>query len=344
MLLRNIPAIPPDASDVLIEACNLRKWFPIRQGILGRATTHLKAVDDVSLSIRRGEVLAVVGESGSGKSTLGRLILRLMEASGGEVRLGGVNLTHLGRAELRAMRSRMQIIFQDPFSSLNPHMRIGEALLEILNVQRIGQSAAERHDRVAALLEQVGLRPGAAERFPHEFSGGQRQRIGIARALAVEPEFIVADEPVSALDVSIQAQVVNLLQDLKDQLGLTVMFISHDLAVVRHIADRVAVLYLGRLMEVGPARQVFEQPLHPYTQALLAAVPDPSGGVRKDRVLLKGDIPSPVKPPSGCVFRPRCPYALPACSEATPVLRDVEPGRQKACIRDDILPRSRESQ
>jgi oligopeptide/dipeptide ABC transporter ATP-binding protein len=343
-MLSHETAVMPKASDILVEVRNLRKWFPVRQGILGRVTTHLKAVDDVTLAIQRGEVLAVVGESGSGKSTLGRLILRLMEATSGEIRLGDVDLTHLGRAELRAMRSRMQIIFQDPFSSLNPHMRIGEALLEILNVQRIGKNADERRSRVAALLEQVGLRPGAAERFPHEFSGGQRQRIGIARALAVEPEFIVADEPVSALDVSIQAQVVNLLQDLKDQLGLTVMFISHDLAVVRHIADRVAVLYLGRLMEVGPARQVFEQPLHPYTHALLAAVPDPRGGVRKDRVLLKGDIPSPVKPPSGCVFRTRCPYALPGCAEEIPELRVVEPGRQKACIRDDILPRSRELQ
>ncbi|TKT69928.1 oligopeptide/dipeptide ABC transporter ATP-binding protein [Aquamicrobium sp. LC103] len=335
--------MPSETSDVLIEARNLRKWFPIRRGVLGRVTAHVKAVNDVSLSIQRGEVLAVVGESGSGKSTLGRLILRLMEATSGEIRLGDVDLTHLGAAELRAMRRRMQIVFQDPFSSLNPHMRIGDALLEILTVQRIGANAAERRARVGALLEQVGLRPGAADRFPHEFSGGQRQRIGIARALAVEPEFIVADEPVSALDVSIQAQVVNLLQDLKDELGLTIMFISHDLAVVRHIADRVAVLYLGRLMEIGPARDVFERPLHPYTHALLAAVPDPRG-VRKDRILLKGDIPSPIKPPTGCVFRTRCPYALPACAETAPPLRTAEAGRQKACIREDILLPPRELQ
>lgn len=328
-------------SDALIEVRNLRKWFPIRQGLFRRVIANVKAIDEVSFSIRRGEVLAVVGESGSGKSTLGRLILRLTEATGGEIRLDDIDLIHLGNAELRAIRRRMQIIFQDPFSSLNPHMRIGDALQEVLFVQRIGNNAAERRSRVAALLEQVGLRPGAAERFPHEFSGGQRQRIGIARALAVAPEFIVADEPVSALDVSIQAQVVNLLQDLKDRLGLTIMFISHDLAVVRHIADRVAVLYLGRLMEVGPAKDVFRHPLHPYTEALLAAVPDPRRGVRKHRILLKGDIPSPVNPPSGCVFRTRCPYALPACAEAIPTLRFVEPGRQKACIRDDLFPRSR---
>ncbi|WP_205837142.1 ABC transporter ATP-binding protein [Neorhizobium sp. T25_13] len=327
--------------DILVEARHLRKWFPIREGVFQRVTGHVKAVEDVSLSIRRGEVLAVVGESGSGKSTLGRLMLRLLEPTEGEVIFGDVELTKLRQAELRAIRRRMQIIFQDPFSSLNPHMRIGDALHEILSVQRIGKDAAERRVRVSTLLEQVGLRPAVAQRFPHEFSGGQRQRIGIARALAVEPDFIVADEPVSALDVSIQAQVVNLLQDLKEQLGLTVMFISHDLAVVRHISDRVAVLYLGRLMEIGPAKDVFDNPLHPYTDALLAAVPDPRRSPRKNRILLTGDIPSPVKPPAGCVFRTRCPHALPACTETVPALREVAPGRMKACIRDDLSLKSR---
>ncbi|MGK6314330.1 ABC transporter ATP-binding protein [Neorhizobium sp. DT-125] len=331
------PAATTSSSDLLVEARHLRKWFPIREGVLQRVTGYVKAVEDVSFSIRRGEVLAVVGESGSGKSTLGRLILRLLEPTEGEVRLAGVDLMQLRHAELRAFRRRMQIIFQDPFSSLNPHMRIGDALQEVLSVQGIGRNAGERRERISALLEQVGLRPAAAQRFPHEFSGGQRQRIGIARALAVEPDFIVADEPVSALDVSIQAQVVNLLQDLKDSLGLTVMFISHDLGVVRHIADRVAVLYLGRLMEIGPAAEIFEKPLHPYTDALLAAAPDPRRGLRKDRLLLKGDIPSPVKPPSGCVFRTRCPHVLPACAETIPTLRQVGPTRQKACIRDDVL-------
>ncbi len=325
----------------LLEVVKLRKWFPLRSGILQRVTGHLKAVDDVSLNINRGEVLAVVGESGSGKSTLGRTILRLLEPSEGRVMLDGVELTGMPKAQLRALRRRMQIIFQDPFSSLNPHMRIGDALLEMLTVHRIGSSPVDRRHIVQTLLERVGLRPEAAGRFPHEFSGGQRQRIGIARALSLQPDFIVADEPVSALDVSIQAQVINLLQDLKEQLGLTLFFISHDLAVVRHISDRVAVLYLGRLVEIGPAKDIFERPLHPYTAALLAAAPDPHRVAGKRGPLLVGDIPSAINPPSGCVFRTRCPHTLPACAQVVPELVEVAPGRSKACIRDDIAPLSK---
>ncbi len=237
---------------------------------------------------------------------------------------------------MRAFRRRMQIVFQDPFSSLNPHMRVGDALAEVLTVHRIGRSEQERRERVRQLLDRVGLRASSAERFPHEFSGGQRQRIGIARAVAAEPEFIVADEPVSALDVSIQAQVLNLLQDLQDVMGLTMLFISHDLAVVRHISDRVAVMYLGRIMEIAPKDQLFDNPQHPYTQALLSAVPDPDRDTGRGRVVLKGDIPSPISPPSGCVFRTRCPYAVSACAEMRPELRVIGVEHQKACIRDDI--------
>jgi oligopeptide/dipeptide ABC transporter ATP-binding protein len=318
-----------------IQIRNLKKWFPVTSSTFLPPSAYVKAVDDVSLTIRRGEVLAVVGESGSGKSTLGRLVLQLQRPTSGNVIFDGARLESLSSKEMRAFRRRMQIVFQDPFSSLNPHMRVGDALAEVLTVHRIGQSEQERRERVRQLLDRVGLRASSAERFPHEFSGGQRQRIGIARAVAAEPEFIVADEPVSALDVSIQAQVLNLLQDLQDVMGLTMLFISHDLAVVRHISDRVAVMYLGRIMEIAPKDQLFDNPQHPYTQALLSAVPDPDRGIGHDRVVLKGDIPSPISPPSGCVFRTRCPYAVSACADVRPDLRVIGVEHQKASIRDD---------
>ena len=319
----------------LIEITGLRKLFPVRSSFLERRQ-YLKAVDGVSLTIRKGEVLSVVGESGSGKSTLGRLVLRLLRPTAGSVRLDGVDLGALGKSKLRSQRRKMQIIFQDPFSSLNPHMSVGEALREVLDTHTIG-TKADRADRVIKLLARVGLPASAVSRFPHEFSGGQRQRIGIARALASEPSFIVADEPVSALDVSIQAQIINLLQDLKEELGLAMMFISHDLAVVRHISDRVAVMYLGRIVELGSADNVFTNPGHPYTAALLSSVPVARSGVRPPRILLKGDIPSPISQPSGCAFRTRCPFALPACAEDAPKLRVLAMAdHSKACIRDDI--------
>jgi oligopeptide/dipeptide ABC transporter ATP-binding protein len=323
----------PDAP--LVEVTNLRKWFPVRSPLFTRGRQQLRAVDDVSLTIAAGEVLSVVGESGSGKSTLGRAVLRLQRPTSGSVRLAGLDLGTLGRSALRTERRKMQIIFQDPFSSLNPHMSTGDALAEVFEVHRIG-SKLDRSERVGRLLERVGLPRSAASRYPHEFSGGQRQRIGIARALASEPRFIVADEPVSALDVSIQAQVINLLQDLKDELGLAMLFISHDMAVVRHISDRVAVMYLGRIVEIGPTDQVFANPAHPYTAALLSAVPVARAGTRPARILLKGDIPSPISPPSGCAFRTRCPYALPACGVDRPAMRRVGESHDKACIRDDI--------
>jgi oligopeptide/dipeptide ABC transporter ATP-binding protein len=327
--------MPSTPEAALIEVANLRKLFPVRGPLFARSQ-QLKAVDGISLTIKPGEVLSVVGESGSGKSTLGRLVLRLLRPTSGTVRLDGIDLGSLSRPALRAQRRKMQIIFQDPFSSLNPYMPIGEALGEVLQTHRIG-TKGDRVERVKRLLARVGLPASAATRFPHEFSGGQRQRIGIARALASEPAFIVADEPVSALDVSIQAQIINLLQDLKEELGLAMMFISHDLAVVRYISDRVAVMYLGRIVEIGPTDEVFGRPAHPYTAALLSAVPVARSGERPPRIVLKGDIPSPISPPSGCAFRTRCPYALPACAEAVPPLRPLSAGQHfKACIRDDV--------
>jgi oligopeptide transport system ATP-binding protein len=324
-------------SAALIEVRHLKTWFPAPGGLLARVREHVRAVDDVSFDVERGEVLGLVGESGSGKTTVGRSLLRLIQPTAGSIRFDGLEVTALSHAQLRAFRRRAQIIFQDPFASLDPRMTVAEIVGEALAIHKLARGRRARAERVAELLGMVGLSPEHMGRYPHEFSGGQRQRIGIARALAVEPEFIVADEPVSALDVSIQAQVVNLMRELKTRLGLTLLFIAHDLAVVEYVSTRVAVMYLGKLMEVAPARELCRNPKHPYTEALLSAVPVPDPKTRRGRIVLKGDIPSPIDPPSGCVFRTRCPYAIPACAEHVPELREVAPGHVKACIRDDIL-------
>jgi oligopeptide/dipeptide ABC transporter ATP-binding protein len=324
-------------SQTLLDVRNLRTWFPVKGGVLSRTRGHVKAVDDVSFTVNRGEVVGLVGESGSGKTTVGRTILRLIDPSAGTVDFDGTDVASLPARELGQFRRRAQLIFQDPFGSLNPRMRVADIVGEPLEVHRLVAGRSARDRGVAELLQTVGLRGEHAQRYPHEFSGGQRQRIAIARALAVDPDFIVADEPVSALDVSIQAQVLNLLQDLRRRLGLTILFIAHDLAVVEYIADRIIVLYLGKVMESAPASEVIRQPKHPYTQALLSAAPIPDPEAKRDRIVLQGDVPSPIDPPSGCVFRTRCPYALPECAEQVPDLRETSKGHLKACIRDDIL-------
>jgi oligopeptide/dipeptide ABC transporter ATP-binding protein len=320
----------------LLEVRHLRKWFDVRSGGLILSAGHVRAVEDVSFTLAPGEVLGLVGESGSGKTTVGRLILRLIEPTSGDIVFKGEDIRPLGERALRRFRRSAQPIFQDPYASLNPRMRVEEILGEPLAVHGIAHGRAARRERVAELLRLVGLGAAHMHRYPHEFSGGQRQRIGIARALAVEPELIVADEPVSALDVSIQAQIVNLLRELRERLGLTLLFIAHDLAVVEYISDRIVVMYLGRIMEIGPARALCGAPKHPYTEALLSAVPVPDPDRKGKRIVLQGDIPSPINPPSGCVFRTRCPYAIAACAGDVPALREVEPGRFKACIRDDV--------
>jgi oligopeptide/dipeptide ABC transporter ATP-binding protein len=318
------------STPALVEVTNLQKHFPVGRGLFGQPRAVVRAVDGVTLAIHAGETLGLVGESGCGKSTLGRLILRLIEPTAGDVRFEGRSLLTLPPRELRAVRRAMQIVFQDPYGSLNPRMRVSAIVGEGLVVHRIGNGQTRR-ERVRALLELVGLSPDAATRFPHEFSGGQRQRIGIARALAVEPRFIVADEAVSALDVSIQAQILNLLQDLKARLGLTLLFISHDLRVVEHLSDRVAIMYLGKIVELGPRDLVYDDPRHPYTRALLAAVPVPDPRRRAERPPLGGDVPSPLSPPPGCAFHPRCPYAIEVCRRITPPLEAGHGGRAVAC-------------
>ena len=321
-------------TEPLVSVRNLRKEFPIRKGVLSRQVGAVKAVNDVSFDVARGETLGVVGESGCGKTTTGRSILRLIEPTSGEIRFEGRDVKSMGRSDLRALRREMQIIFQDPVSSLNPRMTVGAIIREGLTIHKLAEGAAA-DARVRQLLQEVGLRPEYSNRYPHEFSGGQRQRIGIARALSVEPKFIVCDEPVSALDVSVQAQVINLLEDLQRDHDLTYMFIAHDLSVVEHIADRVAVMYLGKIVELATAEDLYREPLMPYTQALLSAVPVADPHARKERIILQGDVPSPANPPSGCVFHPRChhPAKDAACAAIVPPLEEKTPGHFAACIK-----------
>jgi len=325
------PKIPAGDTEPLLIVRDLQKYFPVKRGILSRTVGQVKAVDGVTFAVSPGETLGLVGESGSGKTTVGRCILRLIEPSSGSVSFDGTDLLALGAGDLRRKRQDMQIVFQDPFASLNPRMRVGSIIAEPLIIHE-NLSASERNEKVEQLLTKVGLNPNYRKRYPHEFSGGQRQRIGVARALATNPKFLVLDEPVSALDVSVQAQVVNLLQDLQDELGLTYLFIAHDLAVVEHISTRVAVMYLGKIMELAGRLPLYADPLHPYTQALLSAVPVPDPTVRKKRVVLTGDIPTPLNPPTGCVFHTRCPIAqFPICSEKVPALLEHKPGQFAAC-------------
>ena len=324
--------------DILVEVNDLQMYFPVTSGIiLQRKVAEIKAVDGVSFFIRKGETLGLVGESGCGKTTTGRCLLRLYEPTGGSVKYEGRNLQELDSGAMRAMRRQMQIIFQDPYGSLNPRMTCGDIVGEPLIIHKLTSGKGEYRDRVTELLQVVGLNPYMADRYPHEFSGGQRQRIGIARALAVNPSFIVCDEPVSALDVSIQAQVINLLEELQETFGLTYLFIAHDLSVVRHISDRVAVMYLGHIVEIADRNELYENPLHPYTKALLSAVPipDPVVEAQRERIILEGDVPSPLNPPAGCVFHTRCPIAIDDCQLEVPTLREVSPDHWVACIRVD---------
>ena len=316
-----------------LEVDGLKKYFPVRRGLLKRTRAEIRAVDGVSFTIKAGETLCLVGESGSGKSTVGRLVLRLIEPTAGSVRLDGHDITYLGRDAMRPWRKRMQIVFQDPYASLNPRMTAGRIVAEPLENFPDGASANVM-ERVTRLFERVGLRADTVDKYPFEFSGGQRQRLGLARALALNPSLIVADEPVSALDVSVQAQVLNLMMDLQDDLQLAYLFISHDLGVVEHIGHRVAVMYLGRIVELAGKEELFARPLHPYTRALLAAAPIPNPRAKKERIVLEGDMPSPAAPPTGCHFHTRCPFAFRRCRTEEPVLRDAGHGRQFSCHLD----------
>ena len=323
------------SEDIILEVKNLKMYFPVGSGFLSRKPVgYVKAVDDVSFTVQRGETLGLVGESGCGKTTTGRSILQLYKPTAGQVIFDGQDLTSMNTKTMRGMRREMQVIFQDPYSSLNPRMTAGNIIGEPLIVHGLVANKTEYRDKVADLLTNVGLNPYMADRFPHEFSGGQRQRIGVARALSVSPKFIVADEPVSALDVSIQAQIINLLEDLQEQFNLTYLFIAHDLSVVRHISDRVGVMYLGHMVEMAERNEIYGNPIHPYTKALLSAVPipDPVLDAQRERVLLSGEVPSPLNPPSGCVFHPRCPVANDTCSQILPDLREVETNHYSACI------------
>ncbi len=327
-------------ADALLEVQDLRKYFPVHRGVFGRSVYQVRAVDGVTFRLQRGETLGLVGESGCGKSTTGRAILRLIEPTSGRLFYNGQDLAEFDRTQLIEFRRRAQIVFQDPFGSLNPRMTVGSMLAEVLKVHGLGETRAERSARISQLLEMVGLHTEHAGRYPHEFSGGQRQRVGIARALAVEPELIVCDEPVSALDVSVQAQVINLLRDLQRDLGLTYLFIAHDLAVVEYMSDRVAVMYLGKIVEMAAAQELYESPRHPYTRALLSAAPrrDPKAGPTRERIRLSGDVPSPIRPPSGCPFYARCPHPEKdeECRKVVPLLEVRAPGHLAACCKNPM--------
>lgn len=324
----------PKNGEVLLDVKNLKVYFPIRRGLIfERVLGHVHAVDDISFYVERGETLGLVGESGCGKTTTGRAVLQLVKPTAGQILYEGRDLASMPREDLRHARRQMQIIFQDPFASLDPRMTVGTIIAEPLEIHQL-LTAREREEKVRELLRIVGLNPYFVNRYPHEFSGGQRQRIGVARALVLDPEFIVCDEPISALDVSIQAQMINLLEELQDQFGLTYLFIAHDLAVVRHISSRVAVMYVGKLVEVADRNELYDLPLHPYTKALLSAVPvpDPSVERRRSRIIMQGDVPNPANPPSGCRFHTRCPFAKPECSESEPPLEEVRPKHWVACF------------
>ncbi len=315
---------------VLVEVNDLVKYFPVRAGLLQRVVAQVQAVDKVSFKIREGETVGLVGESGCGKTTVGRTMLRLLEPTSGEVKFEGQDVFKLNGKDLKAMRRHMQIIFQDPYASLDPRMPIGQSVMQGLDIHKIG-TRKERFEIMLATLKKVGLEDYHARRYPHEFSGGQRQRIGIARALALQPKFIVCDEPVSALDVSIQSQVLNILKDLQSEFGLTYLFIAHNMSVVEHISDRVAVMYLGKMVELTEREELFRNPLHPYTKALMSAIPIPDPELKRERIILKGDVPSPLNPPKGCRFHPRCPLAIDICSQEEPAFKELLPGHFVAC-------------
>lgn len=330
MTMQNTPASTDQKGENLVEVHNLVKYFPVRAGLLQRVVNHVKAVDDVSFFVRKGETLGLVGESGCGKTTVGRTMLRLIEPTSGAVKFAGKDVFSMKPRELKTVRRDMQIIFQDPYASLDPRVPIGESVMEGLHIHRIG-TPKERVDIMMETLQKVGLEDYHARRYPHEFSGGQRQRIGIARALALRPRFIICDEPVSALDVSIQSQVLNILNDLQKEFGLTYLFIAHNLSVVEHISDRVGVMYLGKMVEVTTREELFRQPLHPYTMALMSAIPIPNPRLKRQRTILKGDVPSPLNPPKGCRFHPRCPVALEICSQEEPQFKELLPDHWVAC-------------
>ena len=319
-----------EQKEVILQAQDVKKYFPIR-GTMGRVVNHVKAVDGVSLELYRGETYGLVGETGCGKSTLGRTLIHLTPATQGSIRVEGQDLTKMKAGTLRSMRRRIQMVFQDPYTSLDPRQRIGDILMEVLAIQGIGKTRQERQDLAMQTLSKVSLRPEHFYRFPHEFSGGQRQRVGLARALILNPDLIVCDEPVSALDVSVQSQIINLLQDLQQERGLTYLFISHDMSVIRYTSSRVGVMYLGHLVEEAATDDLFAMPLHPYTQVLLSAVPSANPHTKKQRIVLEGDLPSPINPPGGCVFHTRCPYAMGICSQQCPAMHEVMPGHRVAC-------------